>query len=171
MLVEADKLKTRAMTAKILEKSANLPSFLPYLSTTDQANFHLLGKVNSKSQPAKPRQTKWNLMNHILRLFCRNGHFATAYEGLQALVVDFIWSFYWSAWSQNVIQLYRAGGNDLHLSSKGSKEMMANGLIFPNFSLSWLLFWVCQLQLASVGSESSTGTMIYRAETSTNIWK
>ena len=159
------------MTAKILEKSANLPSFLLYLSTTDQANFHLLGKVNSKSQPAKHRQTKWNLMNHILRLFCRNGHFATAYEGLQALVVDLIWSSYWSAWCQNVIQLYCAGGNDLHFSSKGSKEMMANGLILPKIFAVMAFFRVCQHQLASVESESSTGTMRYRAEISASIWK
>ena len=49
VLVEADKLKRKAMATKIVEKTANSPTFLRYLWTSDEAHFHLHGHVNSKN--------------------------------------------------------------------------------------------------------------------------
>lgn len=48
-LTVADKTKRKAMADKMLEKMEETPSFLEMLWTSDEAHFHLEGKVNSKN--------------------------------------------------------------------------------------------------------------------------
>lgn len=49
LLSDEDKKKRKTMAAKIIQKSSNSANFLDFLWTSDEAHFHLHGRVNSKT--------------------------------------------------------------------------------------------------------------------------